>query len=110
MLPVAADSSNSSVSRDTACWPRAAADAKKSSSTTELSERERELLRYLAVNAGRPVPREELLARVWGISARGVETRTVDMHVARLRDKLCDNTDPPSIIVTVRGKGYRWGG
>lgn len=77
-------------------------------STSDLSERELELLRYLAVNVGRPVPREELLARVWGISARGVETRTVDMHVARLRDKLQDDTDPPGIIVTVRGKGYQF--
>jgi DNA-binding response OmpR family regulator len=73
-----------------------------------LSERETELLRYLAGNAGRPVTREELLARVWGVTAPGIETRTVDMHVARLREKLRDDPDDPRILLTVRGKGYRF--
>jgi DNA-binding response OmpR family regulator len=71
-----------------------------------LSEREMELLRYLAENADRIVTREELLARVWGITAAGIETRTVDMHVARLREKLHDNAEEPRIVRTVRGKGY----
>lgn len=73
-----------------------------------LSEREAELLRYLAGHAGRPVTREELLARVWGITATGIESRTVDMHVARLREKLRDNASEPRLIVTVRGLGYRF--
>lgn len=67
-----------------------------------LSERESELLKYLARHAGRAVAREELLNNVWQIDARGVSTRTVDMHIARLREKLRDE----SILVTVRGKGY----
>jgi DNA-binding response OmpR family regulator len=74
----------------------------------ELSEREAELLRYLAVNRGRTVSREELLSRVWGVNPRAVETRTVDMHVARLREKLRDDAKEPTLLVTVRGKGYRW--
>lgn len=74
--------------------------------TVQLSDREIELLRYLATNVGRPVPREELLARVWGIAAPGIETRTVDMHIVRLREKLRDDAENPRIIVTVRGKGY----
>ena len=74
----------------------------------ELSEREAELLRYLAVNGGRIVSREELLSRVWGVNPRTVETRTVDMHVARLRDKLRDDAAEPRLVITVRGKGYRW--
>ena len=74
--------------------------------TTPLSEREMEILRYLAQNSGRAISREELLARVWRINTRGVETRTVDMHVARLRDKLRDDSANPSVIRTVRGKGY----
>jgi DNA-binding response OmpR family regulator len=78
------------------------------SAKVELSEREAELLRYLAVNSGRVVSREELLSRVWGVNPRSVETRTVDMHVARLRDKLQDSADEPKLLVTVRGKGYRW--
>jgi DNA-binding response OmpR family regulator len=72
-----------------------------------LSLREAELLRYLAANPGRIVSREELLSRVWGVSARSVETRTVDVHVARLRAKLRDADGEAAVLVTVRGKGYR---
>ena len=71
-----------------------------------LSERERELLRYLAANAGRTVSREEILESVWRIDSHRVETRTIDMHVARLREKLRDDGGSPKIVVTVRGKGY----
>jgi len=74
--------------------------------TAPLSEREMEILRYLAQNSGRAISREEILTRVWRINTRGVETRTVDMHVARLRDKLRDDSSNPSVIQTVRGKGY----
>jgi DNA-binding response OmpR family regulator len=73
---------------------------------TELSEREVALLGYLARNPGRAVSREELLERVWRLPATRVRTRTIDMHVARLREKLGDSPDEPRIIVTVRGKGY----
>lgn len=75
--------------------------------TAVLSEREAELLGYLARAAGRPVSREELLERVWRVPARSVHTRTVDMHVARLRDKLGDPAERPRVILTLRGKGYR---
>jgi len=73
----------------------------------ELSEREVELLRYLAVNPGRAVTRDEILERVWRLNPRAiVETRTIDMHVARLREKLRDDPGDPQVIRTVRGKGY----
>ncbi len=72
----------------------------------ELSEREVELLRYLATHTGRPIPRKELLARVWRLNPSRIETRTVDVHVARLREKLRDDADNPRVIRTVRGKGY----
>ena len=75
-------------------------------SRIELSEREVELLRYLTNNSGRVVSREELLLRVWQISPRGVSTRTIDMHVTRLREKLRDDAAEPRVILTVRGKGY----
>lgn len=76
----------------------------------ELSEREMELLRYLAQNAGRAVSREEILSHVWRINPRGVyETRTIDMHIARLREKLRDDPENPHIILTVRGTGYMFG-
>jgi DNA-binding response OmpR family regulator len=75
----------------------------------ELSTRETELLRYLATNPGRVITRDELLNRVWGVNPLRVETRTVDVHVARLREKLRDDSDQPRLIFTVRGKGYRFG-
>ena len=72
----------------------------------ELSEREHQLLLYLARHAGRAISRSELLENVWQIDARGVSTRTVDMLVARLREKLRDNADDPHVLITVRGRGY----
>lgn len=74
----------------------------------ELSEKEAELLHYLVSNQGRAVSREEILSSVWQLSPRGIETRTIDMHIARLRDKLKDNRSRPEILLTVRGKGYMW--
>jgi DNA-binding response OmpR family regulator len=71
-----------------------------------LSEREAAILRYLAGCAGRAVDRDELLHRVWGLNPRGIETRTVDMQIARLREKLADGPDDDPVILTVRGKGY----
>jgi DNA-binding response OmpR family regulator len=67
---------------------------------------ELDLLRYLASNPGRAVSREEILSRVWHMHLTGSETRTVDMHVARLREKLHDNVLRPRVIRTIRGKGY----
>jgi DNA-binding response OmpR family regulator len=72
----------------------------------ELSEREGDLLAYLARHAGRAVSRDELLARVWGLNPAGITTRTIDMHVARLREKLRDDPERPRVVVTVRGQGY----
>lgn len=72
----------------------------------ELSEKEMELLRYLASNPDRAISRDELLSAVWRIDPRGAETRTIDMHVARLREKLRDDPNDPKIILTIRGKGY----
>ena len=73
----------------------------------ELSDRERDVLRYLALNRGRPVSLDELLQRVWHLDGRQTETRTVDMHVANLRGKLRDDAEAPRMILTVRGKGYQ---
>jgi len=74
----------------------------------DLSERECELLTYLAQNPGRAVSRDEILQRVWRLNPKGVATRTIDMHVVRLREKLRDDKADPRIIRTVRGKGYAW--
>lgn len=78
----------------------------------DLSETEAALLKYLVCNRERAVSREELLSRVWGIGTAGLETRAVDMHVARLRAKLKDpdaDDDQPDVIVTVRAHGYMAG-
>jgi DNA-binding response OmpR family regulator len=72
----------------------------------ELSEREWQLLQYLACHAGRAVSRDEVLARVWGLNPAGITTRTIDMHIARLREKLRDDPGRPRIVLTVRGQGY----
>ncbi|MFQ5494863.1 MAG: response regulator transcription factor [Phycisphaerae bacterium] len=76
-----------------------------------LSETECAILGHLAANPSRSISREELLTRLWGMSGSGIETRTVDMHVARLRSKLsaAAGVDASRCIVTVRGKGYMLG-
>jgi DNA-binding response OmpR family regulator len=76
----------------------------------ELSEREVELLRYLASHPGRAISRDEILLRVWRLSPKRMETRTIDMHIANLRAKLRDNAGEPHVLLTVRGKGYMIGG
>jgi DNA-binding response OmpR family regulator len=72
----------------------------------ELSEREAELLRYLAANSGRAISRDEILLRVWRLDPRRMITRTIDMHIANLRGKLRDDPEDPKVLLTVRGKGY----
>ena len=75
-------------------------------SAAALSEKEVEVLRYLAGQAGRTVSRDERLARVWGLDPEGLSTRAIDMQIARLREKLRDDSAAPRTLVTVRGKGY----
>jgi DNA-binding response OmpR family regulator len=75
---------------------------------TPLSEREAELLAFLAKNAGRAIGRDEILAQVWHLNPDAVETRTVDMHIMRLREKLRDEASSPRIILTLRGRGYQF--
>lgn len=72
-----------------------------------LASKELQLLRYLVDNRGRVVPREELLQNVWEYST-DVSSRTIDVHVAWLRQKLEDNPQNPKHIHTIRGKGYRF--
>ncbi len=72
------------------------------------TKHEVEVLSYLAQNSERPVSREELLLKVWGY-ARGldIETRTVDIHIAKLRRKIEVDPKEPAKLITVRGAGYR---
>ena len=67
-----------------------------------------DILEYLAAHSERPVPREELLNKVWGYARDAeIETRTVDIHIAKLRRKIEPDPAEPAHLVTVRGAGYR---
>jgi two-component system response regulator RegX3 len=72
------------------------------------TRREMDILQYLATHADRPVPREELLHKVWGYARHlEIETRTVDIHIAKLRRKIEPDAKQPRRLLTVRGGGYR---
>jgi len=76
----------------------------------QFTRREVDLLAYLKVNEDRPVSREELLDHVWGYKrAELIETRTVDIHIAKLRRKIEMDAKEPRLLLTVRGEGYRLG-
>lgn len=75
----------------------------------ELSAKEFQLLRYFIEHRGATLSREELLQDVWGYTAMP-STRTVDVHVAWLRQKLEPNPRVPQYILTVHGLGYKFAG
>jgi two-component system alkaline phosphatase synthesis response regulator PhoP len=82
-------------------------EATRDGKPVNLSAREFQLLRYFIEHRGATLSREELLKQVWGYSA-DVYTRTVDVHVASLRQKLEDDPKQPKHIVTVQGIGYKF--
>jgi two-component system response regulator RegX3 len=69
--------------------------------------KEFELLHILLANAGRVLPRETLIDRVWGNDYVG-DTKTLDVHIKRLRAKIEDDPGSPQKIVTIRGLGYKY--
>ena len=72
------------------------------------TRREMDVLQYLFRQSNRPVSREELLVKVWGYASdMEIETRTVDIHIAKLRRKIENDAANPDTIITVRGAGYR---
>jgi two-component system alkaline phosphatase synthesis response regulator PhoP len=85
------------------------AEAMKNGGTLDLSAREFQLLRYFIDHRGATLTREELLNEVWGYNAMP-STRTVDVHVAWLRQKIEVNVRHPQFIVTVHGIGYKFTG
>ena len=82
-------------------------EARKAGRPVTLAGKEWQLLRYLIDQRGRVVPREELLQNVWEYQS-DVSSRTIDVHIAWLRQKLEDQPQSPKHIHTVRGKGYRF--
>jgi len=81
--------------------------AEKNEQPLELSAREYRLLRYLVAKNGSVVTRDELLDEVWGYNSYP-STRTVDNHIARLRQKVEADIGEPRHIVTVHGVGYKF--
>ena len=82
------------------------AEVRRGDQVVQLSARELELLRYLVEHHGAVLSRDELLDAVWGYDSLPT-TRTVDVHVARLRQKLESAPSDPQYILTVRGLGYK---
>ena len=76
--------------------------------TIALTPREGDILTYLIKNHDRVVTRNDLLIDVWHYQSANVETRTVDIHIVGLRRKIEPSPSSPTLIQTVRGKGYRW--
>ena len=83
------------------------AEAYRDNQPVELSAKEFKLLRYLIEHRGAALSRDELLNEVWGYDA-AVTTRTVDVHVAGLRQKLEPNQRHPQFILTIHGVGYKF--
>jgi two-component system alkaline phosphatase synthesis response regulator PhoP len=82
-------------------------EATRDGKIVNLSAREFQLLRYFIERRGATLSRDELLKQVWGYSAE-IYTRTVDVHVASLRQKLEDDPKQPKLILTVQGLGYKF--
>ena len=85
------------------------AEVSKGDQRLELSAREFKLLKYFVEHRGAALSRDELLNEVWGYNAMP-STRTVDVHVAWLRQKVEDNPRHPQFILTVHGLGYKFAG
>jgi DNA-binding response OmpR family regulator len=80
----------------------------RGSHSLAFTRREMEVLQYLHANPSRPVGRDELLSQVWGYAKHAdIETRTVDIHIAKLRRKIETDAKNPVHLITVRGAGYR---
>ena len=80
----------------------------KNNEDIHFTRREMDILLYLFNHADRPVPRDELLNKLWGYAKNlDLETRTVDIHIAKLRRKIEQDPAKPCYLTTVRGAGYR---
>lgn len=82
-------------------------EALKNGERLDLTLKEFELLKYLITNRGKVLTRELLLDRIWGYEYFG-ETRTVDVHIRHLRQKLEEDDKNPKFIETIRGIGYKF--
>ena len=81
---------------------------KRSEEEIEISKREATIVQHFAANPNRVISREELYKEVWNETMSDLGTRTVDMHIAKLRSKIERDAADPQIIKTVRGAGYKY--
>jgi two-component system, OmpR family, alkaline phosphatase synthesis response regulator PhoP len=82
-------------------------EVRRNGTILSLTNLELRLLRYLLERVGNPVSRGELLRAVWSYRS-GAYTRTVDMHISGLRQKIEEDAKQPQLIVTVKGVGYKF--
>lgn len=83
-------------------------EARRGKQTSTLTPREAGILRWLYRHRARAVNRDELLEQIWGLRS-DTETRTVDMTISNLRQKIERDPTHPRIVVSVKGVGYEWG-
>ncbi len=81
----------------------------KAGNVLSLTPKEFDLLAFLTKNKGLVFTRDQLLEKVWGYNYSG-DTRTVDVHIRWLREKIEDNPEEPKCLITIRGVGYKFGG
>ena len=81
---------------------------KRKGKDVEVSKREAAIIQYFAANPNRVISRDELYKEVWNDTMTELGTRTVDMHIAKLRSKIEQDAAEPQIIKTVRGAGYKY--
>jgi DNA-binding response OmpR family regulator len=86
----------------------AALKAKRQGREIDLTKREAAIMQYFAANPNRVISREELYKEVWNETWTDLGTRTMDMHIAKLRSKTERDSNNPQIIKTVRGAGYKY--
>ncbi|HUT29376.1 MAG TPA: response regulator transcription factor [Sedimentisphaerales bacterium] len=81
---------------------------KRDDEQIQITRREARIIQFFAANPNRVISREELYKQVWGETMTELGTRTMDMHIAKLRSKIEHDCAEPQIIKTVRGAGYRY--
>ena len=86
----------------------AALKIKRNNEEIKITKREAQIIRHFAANPNRVISREELYKEVWNETMTELGTRTMDMHIAKLRSKIEQDSAEPQIIKTVRGAGYKY--
>ncbi|MHC4344194.1 MAG: response regulator transcription factor [Planctomycetota bacterium] len=81
---------------------------KRDDQQIQITRREAKIIQFFAANPNRVISREELYKQVWGETMTELGTRTMDMHIAKLRSKIEHDCAEPQIIKTVRGAGYKY--